>query len=131
MIISTRGKRRLSNKLNLDHQQIARCRQNAVKIAGGIQEQIELNTTLAVERTVLRLIGIDGTDRQEIPLANIMADQVNKAGKLDRGILYWLVNAILTTGKTPGEIALMVESGELSLADLPENNREDIELTGW
>ncbi len=110
----------------MDQNLIDRCRQAAKSIADGIQAHIEENTTTSVERTILRFFGIDGVDEQEIPLANIMVEQVKKANKLERGISYWLGNAVLETGKSAQEIAVAVNEGGLSLTELPENDLERV-----
>lgn len=91
-------------------------------IADGIQPHIDENTTVSVERAVLRLIGIDGVDDQDIPLPNVLVDQIAAAGKLDAGAAYPLGNAIVESGRSPQEIAEAVGSGELSLMELPAND---------
>jgi beta-lysine 5,6-aminomutase alpha subunit len=116
----------LPEKLNIDLQMVLRCRQAAKRIADGIQGHIDENTTVSVERTILRLAGIDGIDSQEVPLPNVLVDQVLTADKLDRGILYWLANAVIATGKAPPEIAEAVGEGDLSLPEVPENEPEKI-----
>jgi beta-lysine 5,6-aminomutase alpha subunit len=119
----------LQKKLNLDHNIINHCRGSAKSIADGIQNHINENTTISVERTILRLIGIDGTDSQEVPLPNVLVDQAHTSGQLNKGILYWLANALIETGKAPQEIAEAVGEGELSLLDLPVNSPDKIRET--
>lgn len=112
----------LRDKLNIDQKMVDKCRQAAKVIADGIQIHIDENATVSVERTVLRLMGIDGVDDQEVPLPNVLVDQLYKSNKLTRGAAYWLGNAMLETGYLPQEIAEAVGKGELSLTDLPEND---------
>lgn len=116
----------MSEKIKINHELLFRCRQAAKVIADGIQELISGNTTISVERSVLRLLGIDGVDDTETPLPNVLVDEVNKGGKLNKGILYWLGNAILETGKTPQEIANAVGEGSICLLDYPENELNEV-----
>lgn len=106
-------------KLIIDQIKVDKCRQEARKIADGLQVDIEQNTTTAVERTVARLLGIDGVDEGGIPLPNVVVEQVMLSAELNRGIAYWLGNAVLATGKTPAEIAVAVGDGQLVLSELP------------
>ncbi|MTI59605.1 MAG: D-lysine 5,6-aminomutase subunit alpha [Firmicutes bacterium] len=123
----------MKSKLRIDEQLVSKCREYAVDIADGIQEHIDKNTTTSVERTVARLFGIDGVEEgTEVPFPNIVVDNVLEAGKLDRGIAYWLGNAMLELGKEPQEIAEMVALGKLSLTELKEHKLADIreKITG-
>ena len=117
----------MRDKLNVDQKLVDECRQMAKVIADGIQIHIDENTTVAVERTVLRLIGMDGVDDQEVPLPNVLVDQIHKSNELARGAAYWLGNAMIETGRSPQEIAEAVGRGELRLTDLPENDTTEIE----
>ena len=104
--------------LRLDEEKVQRARQLAQTIAFEVQEEISRHTTVSVERTVARLFGIDGTNQADVPLANVVVDQVQRAGYLDRGIAFWLANAVVALDQTPQEIAEAVAQ-DLSLCDLP------------
>ncbi|NLW19802.1 MAG: D-lysine 5,6-aminomutase subunit alpha [Clostridiales bacterium] len=86
------------NKLRLDAGSIARCRDDALRIASQVQEMIDLHTTVSVERAVLRLVGVDGVDAFEVPLPNLMVEQVRQGGDLSRGVSAYLAGALLATG---------------------------------
>ncbi len=92
-----------------------------------MQEYIEKHTTVSTERTILRLLGIDGVDDVETPLPNVVVDQVKEAGGLSRGVAYWIGNAILETGLSPQEIAEKVSVGEINITELPTHSPEEIE----
>ena len=81
-------------------------------------------TTVSVERSVTRLLGVDGANELEVPLPNVLVDHVHDRGELGRGIAYWLGNAMLQTGRTPQQIAEAVSAGELDLLEL-ERAEED------
>ena len=52
---------------------------------------------MSVERSVTRLLGVDGADELEAPLPNVLVDHVADRGGLGRGIAYWLGNAMIQT----------------------------------
>ncbi len=105
--------------LDLEENKVERARNAAREIATDIQQEIDLHTTTTVERTVARLFGIDGIDNQEVPLPNVVVDQVKAAGELDRGIAFWLGNAMVYHDLTAQEIAEEVGKGNINLTELP------------
>lgn len=107
------------SKLNLDAKLVAQARDTARKIALDTQGFIDRHTTVAVERAVARLLGIDGVDGENVPLPNRIIAQVHAADKLTIGIASLLGNAVIKTGLTPQQIAVRSAAGELDLAALP------------
>jgi beta-lysine 5,6-aminomutase alpha subunit len=107
------------SKLDLDPGVVSACRQAARQIAEQVSEQIASRTTLSVERSVTRLLGVDGADSLEVPLPNVLVDHVHAGGGLGRGVAHWLGNAIIQTGRTPQQIAEAVSAEELDLRALP------------
>lgn len=114
------------SKLNLDANLINRGREAARKIAEDTQKFIDVHSTVAVERTVARLYEIDGVDDAGVPLPNVVVDSIKNAGGLNKGVSYYIVNAVLNTGKTPQEIAEAVARGEIDLCKLPAKSAEEI-----
>ena len=106
------------SKLNLDPGVIAACRQAAAKISEQVSEQIAGRTTVSVERSVTRLLGVDGADQLEAPLPNVLVDHVHDRGRLGLGIAHWLGNAMIQTERSPQQIAEAVSAGELDLLEL-------------
>ncbi|MEW5849203.1 MAG: lysine 5,6-aminomutase subunit alpha [Myxococcota bacterium] len=76
--------------LPVDEAKVAECRQLAARIARQVQDYIDQHTTVAVERTVLRLLGIDGVGDHGAPLANLLVETLHKEGALGQGAAYWL-----------------------------------------
>jgi beta-lysine 5,6-aminomutase alpha subunit len=107
-----------ASKLDLDPGVVAACREAARQIAEDVSEQIAGRTTVSVERSVTRLLGVDGADAMEVPLPNVLVEHVQRGGGLGRGIAHWLGSAMLQTGRTPQEIAEAVSAGELELLEL-------------
>ncbi len=109
----------MKSKLNLDRELIDRARSSARHIAEDVQRYIDEHTTITVERTVARLLGIDGVDDIDRPLPNVVVDNAIEGGGLPLGISYWIGNAIVNTGKNPQEIAEAISVGELDIMKLP------------
>ena len=115
------------SKLGLDFSQVAVAKQLAKQIADQVQEFVDGYTTVTVERTLCRLIGIDGIDENEVPLPNRVVDALLEAGVLNQGVLYFMGNAILETGATPQEIAERISRNELNVTALPLHPIADIQ----
>src|SRR5438477_3822630 len=81
---------------------ISRARELARSAALGVQAFIDRHTTVSIERTVLRLLGISGAGTRGAPLANLMVDRLREAGVLAKGAAYWLGRALKASpGKDP------------------------------
>jgi beta-lysine 5,6-aminomutase alpha subunit len=115
-----------ASKLDLDPGLVAECRQAAGEIAAAVGEEIAGRTTVSVERTIVRLLGVDGANELEVPLPNVLTDHVRDHGELSKGIAYWLGNAMLEGGRSPQQIAEAVAAGELELCALPRTGEEAI-----
>jgi beta-lysine 5,6-aminomutase alpha subunit len=114
-------------KLGLDPGIIASCREAAGQIAGQVSEEIAGKTTVSVERTITRLLGVDGANELEAPLPNVLVDHARDRGELGKGIAYWLGNALLADPTaTPQSIAEEVDAGGLELCALPRASDEAI-----
>ena len=107
------------SKLNLNQSLIDKARSSARNIAEEVQKFVDEHTTVAVERTILRLYGVDGTDEIGTPLPNIIIDNLKKAGGLSAGIAYFMANAVLNTHLNPQEIGEKIAAGELDITKLP------------
>jgi beta-lysine 5,6-aminomutase alpha subunit len=109
----------MKSKLNLDPKLIDSARSRAARIAASMQTFIDRHTTVSTERTVLRLLGIDGVDDVDTPLPNVVVDAIKDGGGLPKGAAYWIGNAMIQTGLDPQAIAEKVASGELDIMKLP------------
>jgi len=120
----------MESKLNLDPKVVESARNHARNIAHDMQDFIDRHTTVSTERTILRLLGVDGVDDVETPLPNVVVDQIKAAGGLPRGVAYWMGNAMKQTGLGPQEIAEKMSAGELDITKLdtctPEEAKEAI-----
>ncbi|XMB71481.1 lysine 5,6-aminomutase subunit alpha [Mycoplasmatota bacterium WC30] len=85
------------NKLNLDNKKINDCRNHAQAIALDVQNFIDRHSTVSVERTVLRLLGVDGVDEFGVPIPNKIVDDVLKNGDITLGLSYYIASALKST----------------------------------
>ena len=115
----------MKSKLNLDAKVVDSARQHAANIAHDMQDFIDRHTTVSTERTIVRLLGIDGVDEVDNPLPNVVVDHIKEAGALPTGAAYLIGNAIVQTGKAPQEIAEDVAAGKLNLLELPTCSVEE------
>lgn len=117
----------MQSKLGLDFQKVAKAKQIAKNIAVDVQSFVDGYTTVAVERTVSRLLGIDGVDANEVPLPNVLVDHLKENGILSEGVMFWIGNAMINTGLSPQEIAEKVDSGELDFSKQKIHPRAEID----
>lgn len=103
------------SKLQLDPAVIARARRSAAAIADDVARFIATRSTVAIERTVLRLFGLDGVDADGVPLPNVVVEHVQAQGRLVEGIVRPLVNAVLQTGGSVQTVGEGVAAGSLNL----------------
>ncbi|MCQ2276790.1 MAG: lysine 5,6-aminomutase subunit alpha [Bacteroidales bacterium] len=115
------------SKLGLDFAQVDAAKQLAKNIADQVQEFVDGYTTVAVERTLCRLIGIDGIDENGVPLPNVVVDSLLEKGVLNQGVLYFLGNAILETNDAPQAIAEKIAAGKLDITALKLNEPAKIQ----
>jgi len=115
-----------TSKLGLDFKKVEAAKQVSKKIADDVQEFVNGYTTVAVERTLCRLMGIDGVDANEVPLPNIVVDELKEKNVLGQGVLYYLGNAIIETGLSPQQIAEKMSVNQLDILQLKMNSTADI-----
>ena len=97
---------------------MAYARQLAAGVAADVQNFVDGYTTVAVERTLCRLLGIDGVDANSVPLPNVVVDSLKAAGVLSEGALFYVGNAMAVLGLTPMEIAERISAGILDITKL-------------
>ena len=115
------------SKVGLDFEKVEHARSVAHNIAGQVQEFVNQYTTVAVERTICRLLGIDGVDANEVPLPNIVVEELKSKGVLGQGAMFFLGNAICETGKTPQQIAEDVMNGKIDLTQMPAHPQAELD----
>jgi len=109
----------MTSKLYLDDALVDRGRAAASRIADSVTDFISERTTIAVERTVLRLFGVDGIDAEGVPLPNLIVDAVKGAGLLEEGVARTFVAALQQTGLSVLELCDAIANGSLDITTLP------------
>ncbi len=87
--------------LFITDEQIAQARALARDITDPTFDLISKNTTVSVERTVLRWFGVDGVGNLGAPLVNLMVDRLKAAGVLNKGAAYWYGRALRMGASSP------------------------------
>ena len=108
----------MANGMCLNEELVKRARKAATTISDDVANFIEPRTTVAVERTVGRLLGIDGIDSEGVPLVNVLVDRLLEGGKLNLGLMYWVVNGCEVLKVTPQEFAQQVANGEVNMTSI-------------
>ncbi len=114
------------NKLNLDFSLVESARKIARNIANDTQKFINNHTTTSTERTICRLLGIDGTDEFGVPLPNVVVDHLQKTDLINNGIALYLGNTILHTNLSPQNIAEKISQEQLNVTEFPLGSISDV-----
>lgn len=117
----------MQSKLGLDFKKVDYARSLAKNIADDVQTFVESYTTVAVERTLCRLLGIDGVDENQVPLPNVVVDELKGKGVLNQGVLFYIGNAMVQTGLSPQQIAEGVSSGTIDLVRIEVVDKKKID----
>lgn len=92
-------------------------RRRAADLAAGLSGSARRSSTIAQERAVLRMLGVDGLDRDGRPLAASLAERYcgSDPDRLAHGVILPFVVAMLEYDMPPHELALDVASGAVDL----------------
>ena len=101
-------------ELNIDRARVDRCRQLAAAIADPVEDFITAHSTVSVERSVLRLIGVDGVTADDVPLPNAVVDAISQAA-LTSGAALPFGRALAETGLEPVALARALTEGSVAL----------------
>jgi beta-lysine 5,6-aminomutase alpha subunit len=115
--------------LDIDDGVVASCSRAAKTVAAEVTAHLRDKTTVSVERTVARLLGIDGVGDDEVPVPNLLVDQIRQRDGLAKGFAYWMGNALVYTGRSPTEIAREAIAGRLDWLGLPAAPLAEIRAT--
>ena len=116
----------MESKLGLNFDLVNEARQSAAHVAADTQRFIDLHTTVTVERTVCRLLGIDGVNDMDVPMPNVVVDYLSANALLPQGAAWVIGNAILETGLDPQGVAEAIDRGELDLCKLPAHDEAEV-----
>lgn len=105
-------------KLSIDKTKVDQARGYARDIATSFRELLENHSSVTIERTVARLMGIDGALPTGEPLPNLVVEHLRVRDVLSRGVAYWIANGILVTQLKAQDLAEKVAAGEIDLTSL-------------
>ena len=115
------------SKVGLDFTEVEHARSVARNIAGQVQDFVEDYTTVAVERTLCRFLGIDGVDENGVPMPNVVVDELKGKGVLGEGVMFYMGNAMADTGRSPQQIAEDIAAGKLDITKLAVHTKAEID----
>ncbi len=110
----------LANKLQLDPVLIAEARTIANDIVAQVTPFIFSHSTVSVERTIVRMFGVNGVNPEGIPFPNVLVDHMREQGLIEDGAASLIAKACLHYGKNPQSLAEEIDRNELSLENLPD-----------
>ncbi|HEY1681848.1 MAG TPA: lysine 5,6-aminomutase subunit alpha [Candidatus Tumulicola sp.] len=102
-------------ELCIDRASVDRCRALSGSIVAPVEAFIAAHSTVSVERAVLRLLGVDGVGRDEIPVPNVVVESL-ATPVLARGIALAIGKMVAETGLNPAQAGAAIAAGELGLA---------------
>lgn len=117
----------MNSKLKLNEQLVQSCRDSASVIGNEVQQYIETSSTVSVERTVCRLLGIDGIDDFDVPLPNLVVEGLVAHNLIEDGATNFLGRAMLHTGLSVQAIAESIAKESFDFEGLPNYSMEEIE----
>ncbi len=104
------------SKLNLNKEQINQSKIYAKQIADDVMSFIDRHTTVSVERSILRLLGIDGINEFQVPYVNVVIDHIKNNADLSKGVCHYLSYAMHEYHLSPNEIAKKISDEDLNLS---------------
>ena len=117
----------MHSKVGIDSEKVEYARSLARNIAKDVQCFVDNYTTIAVERTIARLLGIDGINDYGVPYPNVIVDHLQSKGILADGVMYWMGNAMIETGCSPQDIAEMTEEDRFDMSVIHRHTQEERE----
>ncbi len=113
-------------KINLDRKKIKRVKTLAKKIADDVQQFINGHSSESVERTIVRLYGVDGVDEHDTPIPNKLIQKCREEIGLEGGISRPFSGAMLLSGRDAQTTAELLDSGKISFTDISSLSPDEI-----
>lgn len=104
-------------QLPLNPEQVDHLKEMAKEIADQVQDYVETHSSVSVERTVLRLYGVDGVDTENTPLPNRLVDILGEKDLLKSGISRPFAASMLASGKDAQTTAELIERREVAFGE--------------
>ncbi|OFZ49753.1 MAG: D-lysine 5,6-aminomutase subunit alpha [Bdellovibrionales bacterium RIFOXYB1_FULL_37_110] len=104
-------------KINLDKSQVETVKTIAKSIADDIQKFVDEHSTESVERTVLRLYGVDGVDEDKTPLPNKIIEKLLAEVGLNEGVSKYFAKAMVLSKRDGQTTAELLDQNHISFKD--------------
>jgi beta-lysine 5,6-aminomutase alpha subunit len=112
-------------QLSIKPEKIAKAKELAQKIVFSFDWLFDGYSSVTIERTVVRLMGIDGATPEGTPLPNVIVDHLKEKKVLERGAAYWIANAMCALKLSAQQVADKVATGEIDLSAVkPQDDAE-------
>jgi beta-lysine 5,6-aminomutase alpha subunit len=103
-------------ELRIDPTLVAAARELAVAITEPVGRFIASHSTVSVERSVVRMLGVDGVGPEDVPLANIVVDSLTSDERA-QGVALAFGRGLAQTGLNPQTLGDEIAAGNLALSD--------------
>jgi beta-lysine 5,6-aminomutase alpha subunit len=111
----------------LNPDQVDRVKQLAKEIADQVQGFIQKHSSVCVERTILRLYGVDGIDAEGTPLPNRLVEILQENQDLESGVSPAFAAAMLESGRDPQTTAELIDRGKIDFGAMTRFSRAEID----
>jgi len=106
------------SKLGLSQEKIAMARKEAKKVAIDTQHFIDKHTTDSVERSIVRLLGIDGVNEFDVPIPNVIVDFLKHHQHPSMGVAQMLAYYLKTYQITLDDLVGKIVQGQLDTEEI-------------
>ncbi len=113
-------------QLPIDLKQVKRIKKVAENIAKKIDAYFSDYSSVSVERTLLRLYGVDGVNKEGTPMPNSVIQRVKESVGIHNGISGLFAAAMIQTEKSAQKTAEAIEQKEIDLKKLKSVPSEQI-----
>lgn len=103
------------SKLILDQNIIQLSKDYAKHIVDDVMSYIYKHTTVSVERSVLRLLGIDGINEFDVPYVNVIVDHIKSKADLSKGVCHYISYAMHEYSLSPNDLARKISDDKINL----------------
>ena len=117
----------MTRKLTIDTGVVDECRAQARRITNDLMGYIRSHTTVSVERSVVRLLGIDGADASGTPYPNIFVEAFERGRTLAEGAAGFLADLMIATGLDADGASRAAAKGEISSGEVPRAGKDERE----
>ena len=108
------------SKLHLDNEHVLRCRESAKRIVRSVMEFTQSRSTVSIERTLLRLLGVVGADATEVPHVNRLVQQLAQKGWLSQGVAIHVGNVAVINRLPLADALQLLVSGQVQFAPIAD-----------